>query len=154
MHMSILKSLKLAAATQSNSGNSEFAFREKLLRYLEEQKALVDAEVIGKPYAPTRRVSKTNDAGEAVRVEVPRRVRKGWFTDASGKMFFQLRYGSKPLEIAKGMNAVEVQDLAETSTVIRTIIDAVNAGELDAQLKSAIAERKAAFKPGVKKATA
>lgn len=152
--MSILKSLKLAAATQVHSGNSEFGFREKLLRYLDEQKALIDAEVMGKPFNPTRRVTRINDAGEKVRVDIPRHVRKGWFTDANDRMFFQLRYGSKPLEFAKGMNAVEVQDLVEASTVIRTIIDAVNAGELDAQLKAAIAERKAAFKPRTKKATA
>ncbi len=44
-----------------------------------------------------------------IRVDAPREVRKGWFTDASGKMFFQMRYGSKPLEFAKGSGNMQIQ---------------------------------------------
>lgn len=152
--MSILKSLKLSAVTPVRAGASEFAFRDKLLRYLDEQKALAEAEIGGTAFAATKRVTRTNDAGEKVRVEAPRSVRKGWFTDAQGKLFFQLRYGAKPMEFAKGMNAVEVADKAALPGTISAITDAVNAGELDTQLKAAIAERKAAFKPRAKKATA
>lgn len=150
--MSILKSLKLAAAAPANPASVENGFRAKLLRYLAEQKAMAEAEAGGTPFNATRRVTRTNEAGEKVRVDAPRHVRKGWFTDASGKMFFQLRYGAKPLEFAKGMNAVEVQSLNELPEIIGSIIEAINAGELDPQLKSAIAERKANFKPRAKKA--
>lgn len=150
--MTILKSLKLAAVTPVRSSASEFAFREKLLSYLEEQKALAEAEIQGTAFQATRRVTRTNEAGEKVRVEAPRHVRKGWFTDAAGKMFFQLRYGSKPLDFAKGMNAVEVENLADVPVIIASIIEAINAGELDPQLKAAITERKANFKPRTKRA--
>ncbi|WP_258042981.1 hypothetical protein [Sphingomonas sp. NBWT7] len=152
--MSILKSLKLAAAAPANPATSEQGFRAKLLGYLAEQKALAEAEIAGTPFSSTRRVTRTNDAGEKVRVDAPRHVRKGWFTDAGGKLFFQLRYGAKPLEFAKGMNAVEVQNLAEVPAIICSIIEAINAGELDPQLTAAIAERKANFKPKAKKAAA
>ena len=152
--MSILKSLKLATVAQARAGASEFAFRDKLLRYLDEQKALAEAEIAGTSFQATKRVTRTNDAGEKVRVEAPRTVRKGWFTDPQGKLFFQLRYGSKPLEFAKGMNAIEFADRDALPGTIGSVIEAVNAGELDAQLKSAIAERKAAFKPRSKKAAA
>jgi hypothetical protein len=152
--MSILKSLKLAAITQVRVGASEFAFRDKLLRYLDEQKSLAEAEIAGTSFQAMKRVTRTNDAGEKVRVEAPRTVRKGWFTDTQGKLFFQLRYGSKPLEFAKGMNAVEVADRDALPGTIGSVIEAVNAGELDAQLKAAIADRKAAFKPRSKKAAA
>jgi hypothetical protein len=154
MPMSILKMLKLAAVTPSTAGPSEFAFRNKLLRYLDEQKALAEAEIAGTPFAAIRRVTRTNEAGEKVHVDAPRHVRKGWFTDAQGKLFFQLRYGAKPVEFAKGMNAVEVAGPDALSTTIGSIIEAVNAGELDVQLKAAIAERKAGFKPRSKKAAA
>lgn len=150
--MTILKSLKLAAVTPVRASTSEFAFRDKLLRYLDEQKALAEAEISGTAFQATRRVTRTNDAGEQVRVEAPRHVRKGWFTDATGKMFFQLRYGSKPLDFAKGMNAIEVENLADVPVIIASIIEAINAGELDPQLKAAITERKANFKPRTKKA--
>lgn len=152
--MSILKSLKLTTAKPANPGASEHSFRTKLLRYLEEQRALAEAEIAGMPFQATKKVTRTNEAGEKVRVDAPRQVRKGWFTDATGKMFFQLRYGSKPLELAKGMNAVEVGQRDALSGVISSIIEAVNTGELDAQLKAAIAERKAGFKSRTKKADA
>ena len=61
--MSILKTLKLAAATPANPGASEFGFREKLLRYLNEQKALAEAEIAGTQFSATRKVTRTNEAG-------------------------------------------------------------------------------------------
>ena len=151
--MSILKTLKLAAASPANPAASEYSFRDKMLRYLNEQKALAEAEIAGKPFNATRRVTRTNIEGEKIRVDAPRTVRKGWFTDASGKMFFQLRYGSRPIELAKGMNAVEVEGLADVPVMIDSIIEAIRAGELDAQLTAARDARRANFKPKAKKAS-
>jgi len=140
--MSILKTLKLTAATRNAPLTSEQVLRGKLVSYLKEQKALAEAEIGGAPFTVTKRVTHTNETGEKVRVDAPRHVRKGWFTDAAGKMFFQIRYGGKPLELTKGMNAVEVESLAELPSLIASIIEAINAGELDVQAKAAIAERK------------
>jgi len=150
--MSILKSLKLAAAAPARNSSPEHGFRAKLLGYLAEQKALAEAEIGSMPFKATKKVTRTDDAGNKVRVEEPRHVRKGWFIDASGRMFFQLRYGSKPVELAKGMNAVEVEDLVALPDTIGSIIEAIKAGELDPQLIAATAERKANFKPRAKKA--
>lgn len=150
--MSILKSLKLAAAIPAQATSPEHGFRAKLLNYLAEQKALAEAEIAGTPFQALKKVTRTNEAGEKVRVDAPRHVRKGWFTATTGKMFFQLRYGSKPVELAKGMNAVEVASLAEMPGIISSIMEAINAGELDPQLRTAAAERKANFKPRVNKA--
>lgn len=140
--MSILKTLKLTAATRNVVLTPEQVLRGKLIGFLNEQKALAEAEIGGTAFSATKRVTRTNEAGEKVRVDAPRHVRKGWFTDAQGKMFFQIRYGSKPLELAKGMNAVEVENLAELPSLIASIIEAINAGELDVQAKAAIADRK------------
>lgn len=144
--MSILETLKLTAATRNAPLTPEQVLRGKLVSYLNEQKALAEAEINGTPFTATKRVTRTNESGEKVRVDAPRHVRKGWFTDAQGKMFFQIRYGSKPLELAKGMNAVEVENLAELPSMIVSIIDAINAGELDLQAKAANAQRKAKSK--------
>jgi hypothetical protein len=140
--MSILKTLKLTAATRNVTLTPEQVLRGKLVSHLNQQKALAEAEISGTVFSATKRVTRTNEAGEKVCVDAPRHVRKGWFTNAARKMFFQIRYGSKPLELAKDMNAVEVQNLAELPSVIAVIIKAVNAGELDAQAKAAIADRK------------
>jgi len=140
--MSILKTLKLTVAARNVNLTPEQMLRGKLVSYLNEQKALAEAEIGGTAFNATKRVTRANEAGEKVRVEAPRHVRKGWFTDAAGKMFFQIRYGSKPLELAKGLNAVEVENLAALPTVIASIIQAVQVGELDAQAKAASADRK------------
>ena len=149
--MSILKTLKLTTATPVNASTSENGFRDKMLRYLNEQKALAEAEIAGTQFTATRRVTRTNEAGDKVRVEAPRHVRKGWFVDTDGKMFFQLRYGNRPIELAKGMNAVEVERLVDVPDMIGSIIAAINAGELDPQLKAARDARRASFKPKAKK---
>jgi hypothetical protein len=66
--MSILKSLKLAAAAPVPATSAEHGFRAKLLRYLTEQKALAEAEIGNMPFNATKKVTRTNEAGEKVRV--------------------------------------------------------------------------------------
>ena len=44
--------------------------------------------------------------------------------------------------VLKGMNAVEVENLAELPSLIASIIEAINAGELDVQARAANADRK------------
>jgi len=140
--MSILKTLKLTAAIRNAALTPEQMLRGKLVSYLDEQKALAEAEISGTPFVATKKVTRKNAEGENIRVDAPRHVRKGWFVDAEGKMFFQIRYGSKPLELTKGMNAVEVENLAELPSLIASLIEAINAGELDVQAKAANADRK------------
>ena len=140
--MSILKTLKLTAATRNAPLTPEQMLRGKLVSYLNEQKALAEAEIAGTSFVATKKVTRKNADGENIRIDAPRHVRKGWFTDANGKMFFQIRYGSKPLELTKGLNAVEVENLAELPSLVVSIIEAINAGELDVQAKAANADRK------------
>lgn len=145
--MSILKTLKLTAATRENPSHS---FRTKILSYLDEQKALAEAELAGTTFTATKSIMRTDESGQKQHFELPRKVRKGWFTDAGGKLHFHIRYGAKPLELAKGLNAVQVPDLNDLPTIIATIIEATQAGELDPQITAAIAERRANFKPAGK----
>jgi len=145
--MSLLKSLNLSAAKpQSQPASPQERNREKLRGYLAEQRALVEATMAGKPYAAVRTVTKTDDAGNRTRVEVPRNVRKGWFTGDGGKVYFQLRYGGKPLELAKGMTAVEADGLAAIGPIIDTLDQAVLAGEFDAAVAAAAQVRATTMK--------
>lgn len=68
-------------------------------------------------------------------------------------MFFQIRDGRKPLQLAKGMNAVEVENLADAPVIIDSIIEAINASKLDLQLNVARDARRANFKPKTKEGT-
>jgi hypothetical protein len=57
------------------------------------------------------------------------------------KVFFGLRYAGKVIEFAKDKNAVEVGELGALPSVIDTLVEAIRAGELDAQLTAAAAAR-------------
>lgn len=149
-----LKNLKLAAATPAPTADATHRGREKLLSYLGDQKSLAAAEAEGRTFVPTRTVRRKNEAGEAVRTEVPRHIRRGWFRGSDGSLYFQVRYGSKPLALGKDVNAVAVGELAELPAIVDTLMAAVNAGELDPQVASAATERRANFKGKKPKAAA
>lgn len=143
--MSMLKTLKLVAAKPAPS-DTKTRNREKLIRYLADQKALVGAQLGGPTYSPTRMVTRKDEAGNRTRAEAPRHVRRGWFTDANGRLAFTVRYGAKPLELAKGMTAISVEKLEALPAVIDTLTQAVEAGELDAVAAAAAVERQRNFK--------
>ena len=54
---------------------------------------------------------------------------------ADGKANLVVRYGSKPLEFAKGKNAIELASEAEVADTLRKVRDAVELGELDAVIE-------------------
>lgn len=143
--MSMLKTLKLVAAKPAPS-DAKTRNREKLIRYLADQKALVAAQLGGPAYNPTRMVNRKDEAGNRTRVEAPRHVRRGWFTDTNGNLAFTVRYGAKPLELAKGMTAISVDNLETLPSVIDTLTQAVEAGELDVVAAAAAVERQHNFK--------
>ena len=46
-----------------------------------------------------------------------------------------MRYGSKPLEFAKGKNAIELASEAEVADTLRKVREAAELGELDALIE-------------------
>lgn len=138
--MSIMQTLKLTTYV-TKAISPEEKRRGKLLAFLAEQKALAEASIAGTAFQATRTVTRKNEQGVNVRVEVSRHVRKAWFQDAVGKLYLQVRYGSKPLELARGKNAVEVGSLADVPAVLDAIRSAVLQGELDGQLKAVADQR-------------
>lgn len=140
--MSILKTLKLTTAQPVRTSNDPVdRARNKVIAALAEQKAMAEAKLAGQHYVPTHMVWRKNEEGQRVRVETPKRLREGWFVDASGQTFFGLRYAGKPIEFVKEKNAIAVGELRALPAILDTLTEAVRAGELDAQLAAAAAER-------------
>ena len=140
--MSHLKALKLASAVPVRATVDPVQrAREKMVATLAEQKQMAEAKIAGQAFVPTHIVRKKNAEGVRVEVEAPKRVLQGWFMDGTGKVFFAIRYAGKNIEFAKDKNAIEVGELSALPKVIDTLIEAVRAGELDAQLTAAAAER-------------
>ena len=140
--MSILKNLKLTNAypVRPSTDPVERA-RVKVIASLTEQKAMAEAKIAGQHFAPTHMVWRRGTDGKRVQIEAPKRLRAGWFTDASGQVFFGFRYAGKAIEFAKERNAVMVGEFANLPGIIDLLIEAVRAGELDDQFALASAER-------------
>lgn len=140
--MSHLKALKLTSAVPVRAAVDPVQrSREKMIAALAEQKQMAEAKIAGQAFTPMHVVRRKNAEGVRVEVETAKRVRQGWFTDGNGKVFFALRYAGKTIEFAKDKNAVEIGELSALPKVIDTLVEAVRAGELDAQLTAAAVER-------------
>ena len=117
--MSILKNLTLTTAqpVRANADPVQRA-RQKVIAALAEQKAMAETKIAGQHYAPTHMVWRKNEAGERVQVSTPKRRRAGGVTDGSGQTFFSLRYAGKPIEFAKGKNAIAVGELSALPAIL------------------------------------
>ena len=66
------------------------------------------------------------------------RVKRWWTASVDGKINLVVRYGSKPLEFAKGKNAIELVGDAEVADTLRKVQEATKLGELDALIEQQV----------------
>jgi hypothetical protein len=130
--VSVLSSLKLVSAKRHNAISPIQHRRSKLIARIDEQIELAQAMLAGQTLVKTRtRIIKNKETGESRAVEQAKRVRPWWFTDERGKLYLQIKYGSRTIELAKGKNSIELgakDDLVKTLGLVR---DAVVVGDLD-----------------------
>ena len=145
--MSHISKLKLSSQPmfQAAKLSQRDRLRLRLIEHLEQQKLLVDGVLSGKPHVAYKVVTRVDASGERIRVQEPRHIRRGWYEDARGMMFFAIRYGAKSLMLDKSNSAVEVGALKDLPGLLEIMIDAVKAGELDQQLAAAAQERRKNF---------
>ena len=145
--MSILNTLKLVSANQVPRVEGVQRQRNKLAAKLDEQIEMATAKQSGASYAPRHMKTVTNPAtGQKVVVEAIKRVRPWFWISAAGGYCFNVRYGSKAIELGKGKNAVEVADLKALIEALSTVKSAVLAGELDAEIEKASGALRSGFK--------
>ena len=136
--MSILNSLKLVSAVTAQRINGVQRQRNKLAAKLDEQIEMATAKQSGQSYAPTQMKAVKNPAtGQKVMVEAYKRIRPWFWMTAEAAYCFNIRYGSKVIELGKGKNAVEVADLAALVEALGMVKSAVLAGELDSEIEKA-----------------
>lgn len=135
--MSHIASLKLVAASRVNRLTDTERRRLKLLDKLDDQIRSLDAAQKNEIYTKQRRVWRKNDEGHDEQVTITRAIRPWWWSDMKGQIFFALKYGSQPIELAKGKTAIQVPNLDDLVKAFATIRQAVIAGELDPQLDQA-----------------
>ena len=143
--MSALSKLKLVSA-QAEGKSPSILRRNKLTGKLQDQIAAAKAATEGGTYAATRvKFVQDSESGERKQVEIATRVKQWWWKSPTGKIMLALRYGAKPIEIAKGKNAIEVGSMAELVAALEAVKEAVQAGELDAQIEQVSGSLRAGF---------
>ncbi len=83
-----------------------------------------------------------DDSGELREVEVSKRVLRWWRVDVDGTVELTVRYGSRVLEFAKGMDAVELASVNELVGVLEQFKAAAERGEMDDMVAAQLAKRK------------
>ena len=146
--MSGLSNLKLIVAKKPKQLSPVAARRGKMVQRIQEQLDLAKAKQSGTVYAPMKqRKVKDEETGEAKTVQVPKRLKEWWFVADNGKTCVSLRYGAKVISLgAKGVTAVELANAKDLVPTLETLKQAVETGELDAQLESVSGAVKAGFK--------
>jgi hypothetical protein len=133
-NMGILDKLKIVAMVTKTKGTVEQERRKKLAEQLTEQLKLAEAALGGVAYQRTKTAWETDADGNRYRVQRPVKLRQWWTVGDGGTVQFGVRYGAVPLQLQPGKTAVEVAKLADLPVVIKTMMQAVEAGELDAAM--------------------
>ena len=132
--MAILTILNFVAYNPLTNNNPIAMRRRKLVAKIDEQLALAsDAN-----YSPTKTKWVKDAEGVEQKVEVPKRVKRWWAVSTDGKVNLVVRYGSKPLEFAKGKNAIELSSEADVEKTLAKLKEAVEIGELDALIEQQV----------------
>ena len=140
-NMGMLDKLKIVALAKQVKGTVEQERRKKLAEQLTEQLKLAEAALGGVAYQRTKAAWNTDADGNRCRVQRPVKLRQWWTVADGGTVQFGIRYGAVPLQMQPGKTAVEVGKLADLPVVIKTLMQAVEAGELDAAVAAAMGLR-------------
>ena len=133
-NMGVLDKLKIVALAKQVKGTVEQERRKKLAEQLTEQLKLAEAALGGTTYQRTKSAWETDAKGNRYRVQRPVKLRQWWTVGDGGTVQFGVRYGAVPLQLQPGKTAVEVGKLADLPMVIKTLLQAVETGELDTSI--------------------
>ena len=135
--MAHLNKLSVIALTKQTAKSPAEQRRIKLVTKIEEQIALSQAHLEGKQYIVSKPSWQRDEQGNKTRVQ-RERVVKPWFWNDGKQLSMVIRYGARPLELAKGKRALSIADLKAVPDVLKVVISAVQAGELDNAIEASI----------------
>lgn len=143
--MSFITQVKLAEFKSGAPKNPVFNRRQTLVLKIDDQIKLAKDQT----YQPSKMVWKEDEAGAAYKVEQPKRIKRWWVEQIDGTVLLTVRYGAKPLEFAKGKNAVHLPNKDDVEPTLIKLKAAVEAGELDDLLEKQVGFGKRAGKAGL-----
>ena len=134
--MKHLSKFKLVAAAQKHVHSKTDHRRVKLIEKLDDQLAMAEALIKGEIYRKYKQVWIQNEYGDRVSHDREKRVRAWYWMSAAG-CYFSVFYGSRVMKLEGDNTAITVGTSDKLPEVIRTVIEAVKAGELDASIEEA-----------------
>ena len=136
--MSTLGTLKLTTAKKPTHIPSVMIRRNKMASKVWEQIQLAKSQIDGTTFVVKKYRSFTDrETGLRKQIEMPKRLREWWFRNEAGKVCVAIKYGTKVLELAKGKHSIEVANADELVRALELVKQAVEVGELDAQIELA-----------------
>ncbi|MBU3623628.1 DUF6641 family protein [Polynucleobacter sp. AP-Latsch-80-C2] len=136
--MSTLDVLKLSTAKKPTHLPQIVLRRNKLSNKLWEQIQLAKSQIEGTQFVVKKYKSVVDkETGLRKQVEVPKRIREWWFKNEQGKMCVSIRYGTQTIELTKGKGSIEVDSASALIKALELVKQAVESGELDAQINNA-----------------
>mgnify|MGYP003326024495 CR=1 FL=1 len=136
--MELLKTLKLTRYQRNTTHNPALQRRIKLAAGITEQIKLAE-----NPNYKSHSVRTVVDDNDGLRtVEVSKRGLRWWRVGVDGTVELTVRYGSRILELAKGMDAVELASTDELVPVLEQFKAAAEQGEMDEMIASQLAKQK------------
>ena len=130
--MSVLKSLTLTAIPRAAMLTPEEHRRSKLLKHLNEQLAIAQADIAGTIHVVKKRHWQLTEEGGKDLIEVEKRLKRWWSQNAAGGYILAVKWGSKAMELDKGKDGIAVKDLPSIVVLLEKLIKAAEAGEFDA----------------------
>jgi len=137
--MSILKSLKLAEQEKGKADPFRSA-KTRLIQNLETQLKCAEAMIKGETYMQAR-METVEENGTKVRKTVNRPIRHWYWRDGEGRVRFSIRVLNKRIEIDQGKTDIIVGRDENLPKTVKSLLDALNAGEFDEHVKFAVADR-------------
>lgn len=149
--MAMLAKLKTSKKERSSKREPvEQWLQRKIKERLLEQKEFAEADIAGEQIVRTTiKFVPNKETGEVVRQEVPKRIKRWYWKEADGTVCMKLFYGSSVVGFNGDASTFEVKELAKLPETIDLIIEAVEAGELDEPLMTAMADRRSKLR-GIK----
>jgi hypothetical protein len=143
--MATLDNLKFTAAVKARHQAPVVGRRNKLGKKLWEQIKLAEAELSGTEFTVSRLKTVRDIDGASKTIEVPKRIKPWWFTSEQGKICVTVKYGSRVLELRKGLPSIELASAEQLVGTLEMLKQAVERGELDKEIEAASGALRANF---------
>jgi hypothetical protein len=134
--MTLLSKLTLSEISPRDRINPVLRKRLKLVEQLDIQITAAECVVNDEEYLHSvRQWVRVEGSEEKKLIIKPVRFRYWWWTANNGKVMLALRQGNRVMELGEGKQSIEVGEIDKLPEVLKTLREAVIAGELDEQLK-------------------